>query len=192
MRNSKKKDKLYEYGKDVALDFRILDRNDKDMCKAFSCGSSHIDAFVKRQSYKQIDCITYGAIDTSNGKLVSIISLQCTGIYTKHNALSRWKDKVIPAIEIVYFATDERYQAIPYSERVDDYSLSYQIFVYYMKEIVDISKKVIGAKKIVLYAVEDAVKFYKKSRFKDFEPYMVVDKNEKVSKCTPMFFSLNQ
>lgn len=191
MKRKKEVSKLYQYGNDVILEFVVLNRQFKEIAKKFNCGNDHIDHFVKNSAFKDKETVTYAAIDNEKKLIVAILTIVASGIYTNPSIMSGRKETVLSAIEIKNFAVDLRYQKIPYSDFDGDETLSYQIFNKYLKDLLELSRKVIGAKKIILYSVDDAVKFYKKHGFKDFRIYMARDQRREVKGCKPMYFNLN-
>ncbi len=164
---------------------------DKDLVRSFKCGNQYIDKFVRDLSFKSKDLVTYAAIDDKQNKLISVLSLACSGIYTMHSPKSPRKNSLISAFEIKYFATDVHYQKIPYSENEEDLSLSYQIFAKWMKDIIQISQNVVGAKKIILYSVPEAESFYRRFNFTDFKQFMAKDEQTSLNGCIPLYFNLN-
>lgn len=175
----------------MLLEFVVLERQHKELVKKFRCGNDHIDHFVKSTSFKDKETVTYAAVDTEKQLIVAVLTIVASGVYTNPSILSGRDETVLSAIEIKNFAVDLRYQKIPYSDVYDDNTLSYQIFNKYLKDLLELSRKVIGAKKIILYSVDDAVKFYKKHGFRDFRMYMARDYRREVKGCKPMYFNLN-
>lgn len=188
---SAKISKLYEYGDAIEIEFVVLDRSHRELAKRFKCGNVYIDWFIHTIACKDKETVTYAAIDVKNELIISIMTLVASGIYTNPSKLSMREKIVIPAIEIRNFATDVRYQKLSYSNDYNDNTLSYQIFNKYMKDILEMSKNVIGIKKVILYSVDKAIPFYKKSRFKDFKKFMVRSDARSIRGCTPMYFNLN-
>lgn len=181
----------YNYGKDVPLDFFKAEREHGTLAMSFKCKNDYIDKFVKKTACKDKESVTYLTIDTKENVIVAILTVVCSGIYTEPSILSRRERTVIPAIEIKYFAVDNRYQSLRF-DADSDITLSKYIFSKYMKDIENIAHNIIGARKIILYSVPKAVNFYRYFGFKDFEKYMKKDEQRSVRKCPPMFISLNQ
>lgn len=183
--------RLFEYGEEIDIKFVVLEREHKDIAEQFRCGNDYIDKFVRSISYKDKETVTHAAIDVKNNQIIAILTLVATGIYTEPSKLSKREKMVISAVEIRYYAVDKRYQKMPYSQNKSDNTLSYQIFNKYIRDIFELSKHHIGIKKIILYSVDEAVDFYKRSNFHDFKKYMVrLDKRE-IRGCVPMYFNLN-
>lgn len=65
------------------------------------------------------------------------------------------------------------------------------LFDYMISYMSKISHEVIGAAKIVLYAVPQAVSFYKRHGFKEFGDTMYGDEGYYVEGCKPMYLDLN-
>lgn len=186
----KNNEKLYARGEEIDIEFRVLSRNDKELVKGFKCGNVWIDKFIKKQAYKDKETVTYVAIDKKLYKVISILTVECTGIYTSHSSNSRRKNAVISALGIKYFGVDVRYQSIPYSEDEKDRTLSYQLFNKWMSLLIEISRSTVGAKKIVLYSVPEAESFYKRFGFINFKSYMAKDDTTLLNGCIPLYFNL--
>lgn len=62
---------------------------------------------------------------------------------------------------------------------------------YMISYMSDLSHEKIGAAKIVLYSVPQAISFYKRHGFKTFGKTMYGDEGYYVGGCEPMYFDLN-
>lgn len=186
----KKIEKFYARGDKIEIDFRTLCRDDKELVKTFKCGNNWIDKFVSTQSYKDKETVTYIALDVKLSKIIAILTVECTGIYTSHNSNSKRRNSVISAIGIKYFGVDVHYQSIPYSDDIADRTLSHQIFNKWMSVLIQFSREKIGARKVVLYSVPEAESFYKRFGFINFKSYMAKDDAASLNGCVPLYFSL--
>lgn len=161
----------------------------KDIKKvSFSCGQSEIDRYFREDLLTDDDAVSYCFwADSNKQDLVGIASLSCSGIIIK----SHDHFNITPAIEVKIFAVDEKYQHQPFPDddsgerNWSDYCLDYLI-----AEIYDITKKVCGARHIVLYSVPGAESFYRRNNFENFVGYMEMPSNSYIDGCIPMFLNL--
>ena len=197
IRGNKKRKKTitsYKYGNEIMIDFAVLDFNFSDIAKSFRCNNNSIDKYIRNIASKDKSAVTYIAIDKQYNKIIAIMTISCSGIYTTTTNILKYPlHKVISAIEIKNFAVDYNYQKMPYSESSSKYeTLSSVLFTKYIFDIKEIANKICGAEKIILYSVPNAFNFYKNARFKKFQKYMNKDESSRLDGCIPMFFSLNQ
>ncbi|MBP3352114.1 MAG: hypothetical protein J6L65_06890 [Lachnospiraceae bacterium] len=181
--------KLYEYGNQIDMEFVVLSREHKEIAQRFKCNNEYIDKFVKKIAWKDKGTVTYAVIDNEENRIVTIMTLVASGIYTVHSNNSRRPNIVLPAVEIKNFATDIRYQKIPMTEE-EGTTLSKMIFSKYLRDILELSKNTIGINKIVLYSVDQALNFYKCFGFKDFKSYMARSEDYAIKGCTPMYMNV--
>lgn len=76
----------------------------------------------------------------------------------------------ISAFLINMFAVNKKYQDTTY----DGTLISDLIFMNIINHLYDISTNLVGAKSIILCSVKDAVKFYKRNHFKEFDSGMTL------------------
>ena len=69
-------------------------------------------------------------------------------------------------------------------------TLSRALFGLLIKYIENITRNYVGATHISLYSVPQAINFYKRSGFVEFDSYMQRDKKNYIARCTPMFLTL--
>lgn len=181
---------MYARGDNIEIEFKILGVKDKELVKGFRCDNPWIDKFVNKHSYKDKETVTYAAIDKKLSKIISILTIECTGIYTVHSSKSKRSNSMISAFGIKYFGVDIRYQSIPYSDNEQDKTLSHQLFNKWMSTLIMLSRTTIGAKKIVLYSVPEAENFYKRFGFINFKSYMAIDNEHSLRGCVPLYFNL--
>lgn len=180
-------DNLHKLGKDIDIAFLTLDYQCKKYLKSFSCGNSEIDRYFHYHALDDPDTITYMFIDKCKDIAITLVSVSCSKI-------DYWQDKKYlnstPAIEIKYFATDERYHSLPFRSKDDNVTLSKSIMskmICYISE--NISTK-IGASKIILNSVEDAIHFYQDCYFNIYDSNMDIDYSCLNDGLTPMYFNL--
>lgn len=181
----------YKYGNEIEISFIKASRNEKELLKKFKCGNVYIDKFIRNLSFKDKDTVTYLGIDTNLKKVISAITIACSGIYIERRKKFNIKKDILSAIEIKYFAVNQSYQKMHYSIN-NNRSLSFNLFQNYLNRITHIARNICGAQKIILYSVPEAITFYKKSDFIVFKKYMLRNENNIVKNCIPMFLSLNK
>ena len=117
------------------------------------------------------------------------LTIACSAIFTDTDKKDVFST-ILSAMEIKYFAVDESYKHIPYVKG-SSLTLSHYIFSYMLEYMKEISHNSIGASKIVLYSVPQAINFYKRCKFKEFGEAMYGDEGYFVEGCLPMYYDLN-
>ena len=177
-------------GQDIEISIRVLDENTKKYAEDFKCGNENIDYYFNKEAVDDTTSVTYLYIDNATDKLVACITLACSAIFTAEETEEQFST-ILSAMEIKYLATNEEYQHMPYYSNKSRPSLSDLMFDYMISYMSEISHEVIGAAKIVLYAVPQAVSFYKRHGFKEFGDTMYGDEGYYVEGCKPMYLDLN-
>lgn len=72
----------------------------------------------------------------------------------------------------------------------EHYYISDEIFANVVKKISDIAATIVGANKIVLYAVPSALGFYERNGFSSFLEYMEPDHTAYLDGCIPMYLDI--
>ena len=175
-------------GKDYLIDIQILDKSNLKYTEEFYCGNDSIDDYFRSQAEKDQTAVTYLFIDKDEDALIACVTLACSAIFNAAGDFST----IFSAIEIKYFALNEKYQHIPYDEDKKRPTLADYILDYMLYKIGEISHNQVGASKIVLYSVKKAINFYKRHAFKEFGDSMYGDKGYYVDGCQPMYFNLNE
>lgn len=184
----------YEYGKDCPITFKRLTSEDENILKEFKCDNLSIKDFIRNQSINSLKDVSYLFIDTENNIIVGFCSICCTGIQIVEKDMeNHLYSTLLPAIEIDFFAIDERYRNLKFDEDSDQYeTLSSVIFLNVLEHIFKISNKVVGATHICLYSVPKAENFYARCGFRPFKDYMKRDEQPFLKGCIPMFLSMNE
>lgn len=179
----------HNYGVDYSISFRRVDLNDSDILSKFECENETIRNFVRYQSIKSKKDVTYIFVDNENNTVISFCSICCTGIsITGYNGAETY-NSTLPAVEIDFFAVDERYRSIPLDQDSGRYdTLSNALFLYMIDHIKKIATSMVGATHICLYSVPEAKNFYKRCDFIEFSDYMNRDEKPFVKNCIPMFY----
>lgn len=180
----------HKFGLDYSISFKKVDPDDSEILKEFECEEPAIRNFARYRTLNTQKDVTYIFVDNENKAVICFCSLSCTGISTtEYTPKGDMYHSTIPAIEIDFFAVDKRYRSIPFDENSSQYeTLSKALFLYMLEHIRKITENVIGATHICLYAVPDALNFYKRCDFVEFEKYMNRDEKAFVKDCIPMFY----
>ena len=101
--------------------------------------------------------------------------------------------QIVNINDIDYFAVSEKYQDIELTgseNPKDHYYVSDDFLSELLKEARRISEEYIGATHVILYSVPDAVHFYSRNLFVDFEKYMKPEQYMYLEGCKPMCMPL--
>lgn len=178
-----------KYGQDYSIDIVVLTEHNKHYVEDFYCGNHSIDLYFKKESFSDKTSVTYMFIDKDEDQLIACITVACSAIFTECE--EQQFSTLLSAMEVKYLAVNEKYQHIPYKENTTRPSLSDYMFDYMIDYLWKLSHDTIGAAKIVLYSVPQAVTFYKRHGFKMFGDTMYGDVGYFVEGCEPMYYDLN-
>jgi len=181
---------MKKYGQDYSIDIVVLTEENKHYVENFSCGNFAIDLYFKEDSFADKTSVTYMFIDKDTDQLIACITVACSAIFTESEEHQQFST-LLSAMEVKYLAVSEKYQHIPYKENTTRPSLSDYMFDYMIDYLWELSHSRIGAAKIVLYSVPQAVNFYKRHGFKMFGDTMYGDDGYFVEGCEPMYYDLN-
>ena len=182
-----------EYGQNLGIDRQILTSENQFYVSSFNCGKLDIDSYYQEEAAFDQTTVTYLYIDTAADKMIACVTISCSAIFTNDGEIEAHAQfsTILSAMEIKYLAVDTAYQHMPYTPEASRPTLSDILFDDIIWKMYQISHKQIGATKIVLYSVPEAVSFYKRHSFKDFGNTMYGDKGYYVGDCYPMYFDLN-
>ena len=178
-----------------------LSEENIDLISNFFVGEKAFDDFIKEEAINDMisgDGVTYLIINEVNKReIVAYYTISSSSIHT----IDRYdfEDEDVPQDEkrehfspisaflIKMFAVNEKYQDTYYNdELVASLILKNIIFDLY-----DMSTSVVGAKRIILCAIEEAKKFYKLNNFKEFDDnYTLFDKIDAQDNY-PMYLALH-
>lgn len=165
----------------------LTEQNDY-LVEGFSCGEIDFDKFIYYDALGN-ECKIY--LILYKNIMLGFFGITATGIIT--NKMENDNIKEIynePAIEINYFATDEKYHGMYIDEQHSEQeTLSDIIFIKVLSFIAEI-QNIIGFKYIILYSVKPAVNFYKKHNFEEFNKYMVRNVKQYINDCIPLFIRI--
>ena len=179
-----------KYGEEYSIDLQILTKENSRYVDDFHCGNLSIDSYFREEASADRTSVTYLFIDTDADRLMACVTIACSAIFTDNSPNPQFST-ILSAMEVKYLATDERYQHIPYFKDAPSPSLSDCMFDYMLSQMETISHTKIGASKIVLYAVPEAIRFYKRHGFVEFGDTMYGDEGYYLEGCEPMYFNLN-
>lgn len=185
----------YRLGKEVKYKILKIDKNAAGL-DTFDCGNEIINEYVHHLNADSEDGVSYLIQDEHTNVIIGMFTIQCSAIrleYIDSNGVSYKVSE--PAIEIKYFAISTMYQKLLYD---DDYSedshfyFSDMIFTEIIQLCREITNNVIGASKVILYAVPDAVHFYERNLLDSFSQYQyaIPDSYRYIDGCSPMYMSL--
>lgn len=179
---------LQKYGQDFFVRKYILNVDTQKYLDDFDSGKIEIDKYFREKALNDKKSVTYMYVDTSTDVVVALATVSCASIPVFND------DEIvdnIPAIEIKYFALNERFQHVPYV-RSSPYKLSHYVLCTLVEQLKTISTEYVGALKIVLQAMPDAVDFYSKCKFREMKSYISENVINEDDGCTPMFYNLNE
>ena len=129
----------HNFGVDYSISFRKVGPNDSELLSEFECENTTIRDFVRYQSLKSKKDVTYIFIDNENKSVIAFCSICCTGISIteyEEDDINKPYNSTIPAIEIDFFAVDERYRSIPLDDTSKKHdTLSNALFLYMIDHI---------------------------------------------------------
>lgn len=179
-----------------------LSEENRKLISDFFVGEKAFDDFIKKEAISDMvsgDGVTYLIVNEANKReIVAYYTISSSSIHS----IDRYdfEDEDVPKDEkrehfspisaflIKMFAVNEKYQDTYYNdELVASLILKNIIFDLY-----DMSTSVVGAKRIILCAVEKAKKFYKLNNFEEFDgKYTLFDKIDAQDNY-PMYLSLHK
>ncbi len=177
------------YGEQIPIEMKILSIENQKYTKNFFCDNPSIDAYYRNEASKDNSAVTYLFINAKDNSIISCVTIACSAIFTDTDEEDVFST-ILSAMEIKYFAVDETYKHIPYIKG-SSLTLSHYIFSYMLEYMKEMSHNNIGASKIVLYSVPQAINFYKRCKFKEFGDTMYGDEGYYVEGCLPMYYDLN-
>lgn len=182
----------YKYGDECPIEFRKVTKADEALLSDFQCENDAIRKFIRCESIESQENVSYLFVDINNNIIIGFCSICCTGISTiEYDIDEQPYDTSLPAVEINFFAIDNRYQKLAFDCESSRYeTLSAMLFLRMLKHIFDIASDVVGATHICLYSVPQAVNFYKRCGFSLFEEYMRSDEKPFLNGCIPMFLAI--
>lgn len=181
----------HDFGYEYQISIRKLDEVDRSHIESFCCGNPSIDDFIHGDMPNNRNEVAYIFFDEENDMIIGFGAICCNAIRVSFGADELAFTTNLPSVEIDYFAVDERYRSIPYSEESGKYdTLSSKILTCLLYKIKKISDEHIGATNICLYSVPQAEHFYSRCGFRRFDDYMLSDEKPFFDGCVPMLMEI--
>lgn len=142
----------------MKISFSEIHEGNKLILSNFHSGNDSIDSYFKGKCEAITDTSAKSFVvtndNTQNGmpSVIGVYSLCCSGyVIDSHNYFY-----IHPAVEIKYFAINEYYQDIQYSENTEEGCLSSNILATIIGRIISFTDSYCGANKVILYSVPEA------------------------------------
>ena len=180
---------MAEYGQDILIYKYLLDDKTYQYLNNFDSGKPDIDEYFKNEALNDSGSVTYMYVDMTTNIVIALAAVSCASIPVFNN-----NDDIsenIPAMEIKYFALNEKLHHVPYT-RNSRTKLSHCVHCYLIEHLKKVSIESVGAVKIVLQAMPEAVGFYSKCKFKEMTPYVSDNAVGEDDGCIPMFYDLKE
>lgn len=177
----------------MKISFSEIHEGNKLILSNFHSGNDSIDSYFKGKCEAITDTSAKSFVvtndNTQNGmpSVIGVYSLCCSGyVIDSHNYFY-----IHPAVEIKYFAINEYYQDIQYSENTEEGCLSSNILATIIGRIISFTDSYCGANKVILYSVPEAEFFYQHMGFHLFANYMLKNNERYLEGCIPMYLDLD-
>lgn len=172
-------------GIDTEFEIELLSYDNRILLDKFSCGNSALDDAFRNECLNDFSSVTKLAVNVHTKEVICVYSLNCSAMiltnYGKHYPA--------PAVEIKYFAVNEKYQNVRAFEQ-DDGCLSSFILYDLMSKIYDFTDEICGANFILLYSTPVGERFYKRCGFVDFPVDIMRNDSRYLEGCIPLCFKL--
>lgn len=179
---------MFKYFSEINLDeihIEALNYDNHYLIKGFSCGNINFDEFLHEDAIYEHRVVTYLIVYQNN--LLGFFAISASGI----NKIEEGINYNLSAIEINYFALENKYHHISFNEEEEKkktkFYLSDVIFSKILNFISNNIINIVGAEFIVLYSVPEAVDLYTRNEFKNFEEYMNCSNKPYLRECIPMY-----
>lgn len=177
----------------MKISFSEIHEGNKLILSNFHSGNDSIDSYFKGKCEAITDTSAKSFVvtndNTQNGmpSVIGVYSLCCSGyVIDSHNYFY-----IHPAVEIKYFAINEYYQDIQYSENTEEGCLSSNILATIIGRIISFTDSYCGANKVILYSVPEVEFFYQRMGFHLFANYMLKNNERYLEGCIPMYLDLD-
>lgn len=177
---------MYQFGREIDYSIEKLSPDNVKLLGDFTCGNKSIDGYLHKKCPEDMDSVCYLCVDNRIDRAIGFATISCSGIHFSVDNISQ----TLSAIQISYFAIDEKFHKLAFDEDDDHFYFSDKFFCDILVRCRDITENHIGARYIVLYSVPDAKHFYERNRFEDYTKFMVPDNNRYLDGCIPMFMEL--
>lgn len=150
----------------------------------FSCGNAEIDKYFRNEALVDCSGVSYVYRNYRSKDIIGLASLSCSAIILNDSSVT----ELIPAIKVSYFAVSEKYQDVDATG--GHYYISDNFLCLLIQEIRRITESYVGATHIILYSVPDAVHFYRRNLFTEFEEFMKPERCRYLDGCIPMYMPI--
>lgn len=173
-------------GNSIKIDYQYLSNDNINLLDSFSCGNEVMDEYIKKKCLNDYSSVTRLAINAKNEEVICAYTLCCSSMivesYTKHYPVS--------AVELKFFAVNEKYQDMPYSKDKEDGCLSNVLLSEVIERIFTFTDDFCGANLLVVYSTDEGVSFYRMNGFVNFPENVWRDNSRFIDDCTPLFLTL--
>lgn len=189
---------VYKYGEDISFEEIII--TDKTELDGFDCGNIDLNKYMWECAEENSSTI-HALVDNDLHKIIGVCFLKCSA-YVEKQGIANYNDdgeldednpfnySMSPAIEILYFAISSDYQDLQFNADKGNGCLSNVYLSMIIDNIITSSENFAKAKYILLYSVKDAYSFYSKNNFYNFDDNAMIDCDERLVDCIPMFLEL--
>lgn len=147
-----------------------------------------MDNFFRYSAVESVLDSAYAFIDYERDAIAAAASIACSSLQIMDN--ENYYDSV-PAVEIKYFAVDERYQRLRFSADREEGYFSDAVLSALIGFIYKFTDDYCAATHILLYSTPDAVHVYERNGFvKLSESGIMVRHNRFLEGCAPMMLTL--
>ena len=166
-------------GQPFQLTARPLSYEYQQQIMHFTSGHAPLLQFLKKDAFKYEEagntCSTL-FLNESRNELVGFCAIKCSSLKIKGTKIR----SLCPTIEIAALCVADRYRYM---------GIGQAIFSHAIQKICNIRTGV-GVQFITLFAVPEAVNFYRKFNFQSLEKEMKLFKTQAHQSCIPMYYSL--
>lgn len=182
--------------------YSILNLDNKDeiylYLNGFDCGKEKLNKYMF-QCIENECIVTHILYNNQKKEPIGVCMLCCSSLvncknnYDENDNLDEDRPCTylfFPALEIKYFALDVKYQ----DTQFDDSEMGYfaNVFLSVMlSNIRDYSRTFSKVNYVTLYSVEDAIGFYSRNGFSEFDSSMAIDDDSFIRDCLPMCMVLD-
>ena len=181
----------HDYGCEYDISIKKLSEIPSEIVREFNCGSKSLDDFIHGELPNIRNSVVYAFFDNENKLIVGFGAICCNAIQISVNDEGNSYTTSVPAIEVDYFAIDERYQGLMFDRQSREHeTLSLNLFEFIVNYSIMVAKKYVGASAVTLYSVPRAEHFYARSGFRRFDDFMRPDEKPFFDGCVPMLLEI--
>lgn len=186
-------------GESINYEIVLLKAEDHTALQLFKCNNEVLDNHIRHHVIKNGNIVDEDGLyfkiqDSSNNKIVAVVSLATSGILLQISNYSH----MLPAVKIDILAVDNTYQKMHYdsdsesAESPDDhYYLSDDILCKIISKINEINERYALVDYVVVFADHSALRYYFRNKFLKFEDFMCIEHNMEINENIPLYLPLN-